>query len=66
MIIGSLVHLIFAVKGGTSNETVWTLSLTGIVGGFGLIFAGDAGATPPPAPADPQTLTKPDSQNPQQ
>jgi hypothetical protein len=42
MIIGSVVHLVFAVKGGTANEMVWTVSLTAIVGGLGLVFAGDS------------------------
>ncbi len=40
MIIGSVVHLIFTYK--TATESVWTISLTAVVGGLGLIFAGDA------------------------
>jgi len=42
MIIGSTVHLVFAVKAGNANENTWTISLTAIVGGIGLILAGDA------------------------
>ncbi len=41
-IIGSIVHLIFAVKAGTANENTWTISIGGIVGGVGLLLAGDA------------------------
>ncbi len=53
MIIGSAVHLVFTVKDGTANENTWTISLTAIVGGIGLIFAGDSSAppkTPTPTP----------------
>jgi len=42
MILGSLVHLVFACKAHTADENTWTISLTAIVGGLGLIFAGDA------------------------
>lgn len=52
-IIGSTVHLIFAVRAGTANENTWTLSLTAIVVGVGLIFAGDASASTPKAPDQP-------------
>ena len=45
LIIGSIVHLIFAVRGGTANEGVWTASLTAILGGLGLMFAGDSAVT---------------------
>jgi hypothetical protein len=47
MIIGSVVHLVFNVKAGTANENTWTIALTAIVGGIGLIAAGDAGVTQP-------------------
>lgn len=46
MIIGSIVHLVFAVREKTADENTWTISLTAIVGGIGLIVAGDASATP--------------------
>lgn len=42
LIIGNSVHLIFAVLNHTATEGVWTASLVGIVGGMGLILAGDA------------------------
>lgn len=53
MIIGSVVHLVFTYK--TANENTWTIALIAILGGVGLIFAGDAsakdGTTPPTPPA---------------
>lgn len=52
MIIASGVHLVFSVLRHTSNENTWTIALTAILTGVGLIFAGDASATPPP-PTDP-------------
>ncbi len=61
MIIGSVVHLIYTAKGGTANENTWTVSLTAIVAGLGLIFAGDANPTAPPNPAPPP---EPPKQNP--
>jgi len=45
MIIGLVVHLVFAVLKGTADETTWTVTLTGIVTGIGLVFSGDAGAS---------------------
>lgn len=42
MIIGSVVHLIFTMEAKTATETVWTVSLTAVVAGIGLLFAGDA------------------------
>lgn len=42
MIIGSVIHVIFAVRSGTATEGVWTASVTAIVAGLGLMFAGDA------------------------
>jgi len=41
-IIGSAVHLIYAVKNGEANENTWTISLTAIFLGLGLLFAGDS------------------------
>jgi hypothetical protein len=45
MIAGSVVHLVFAVKAGTANENAWTIAITAILGGIGLLVAGDASAT---------------------
>lgn len=42
MILGSIIHLIFAIKDNTADETLWTLSITAIIGGLGLMFAGDS------------------------
>ena len=45
MIIGAVVHLVFAVKGHTGDENTWTTSLLAIAGGIGLMFAGDSTAS---------------------
>jgi hypothetical protein len=42
MILGSVVHLVFAVRAKTADENTWTISLTAILGGIGLMFSGDA------------------------
>lgn len=60
MIIGSVIHLIFAVRSGTATEGVWTASLTAIVAGLGLIFAGDAAASVAKSEAD-TTFVKKDN-----
>jgi len=57
LMIGSVVKLVFACKGGTADEAIWTGSLLALVGGIGLIFAGDASA--PPKPEVPVTPEKP-------
>lgn len=45
MILGSTIHLVFAVRAHTADENTWTISVTAIIGGIGLIFAGDASKT---------------------
>lgn len=45
LIIGPAVHLVFAVRAHTADESMWTASLIAIVGGIGLIFAGDGAAS---------------------
>jgi hypothetical protein len=45
MIFGSVIHLIFSTKAHTGDETTWTLSAGTIIGGLGLIFAGDSSTT---------------------
>jgi hypothetical protein len=50
-IIGAVVHLVFAVLHHTDDENTWITSLLTIVGGFGLIVAGD-GALSAKAHAD--------------
>lgn len=42
MILGSIVHLIFAIRSHTADENTWTVSLGVVVGGVGLLLAGDA------------------------
>ena len=42
LVIGSVIHLVFATKSGKADEGTWTASMTGIVGGLGLIFARDS------------------------
>lgn len=41
MIAGSVVHLVFSVR----NENTWTAAIIAIVGGIGLLLAGDATAS---------------------
>lgn len=60
MIIGSIIHLIFAVRSGTATEGVWTASVTAIVAGIGLILAGDATASVSKSEAD-TTFVKKDN-----
>lgn len=44
-ILGSVIHLIFSIKAGSANENTWTIVITAVLTGVGLIFAGDAGAS---------------------
>lgn len=53
MIGGSAIHLIYAIAAHTANETTWTITLGAVIGGVGLMFAGDAGAPPPPPKTPP-------------
>ena len=50
MIGGSVIHLIYAIKSKTANENTWTITLGAVIGGLGLMFAGDASAKPPTTP----------------
>lgn len=61
MIGGSIIHLVFAVRAKTANENTWTMTLTGIVGGVGLLAAGDASVVQalPQAGAQGQLAYKP-------
>ena len=45
MIAGSVIHLVFSVRAGTANENTWTIAITAIIGGIGLLLAGDAAAS---------------------
>lgn len=42
MIASSSIHLIFQVRGGQADENSWTIAVLAILGGIGLIFAGDS------------------------
>lgn len=41
-IVGAGVHLTFAIKNHTADESTWTTSLLSIATGVGLLAAGDA------------------------
>lgn len=45
MIISSTVHLVISVSKGNADESTWTTGLMGIVGGVGLLAAGDGATT---------------------
>jgi hypothetical protein len=47
MIGGSIIHLAFSIHSGIANENTYTIALGAVIGGVGLMFAGDAGAKPP-------------------
>jgi hypothetical protein len=42
MISGATIHLIFAVRANTADENSWTIAIGAIIGGLGLMFAGDS------------------------
>ena len=42
MIGGAIIHLVFAIISKTANENTWTIALFAVVGGIGLMFAGDS------------------------
>lgn len=42
---GATFHLVYRIKDGSADEGTWTLWLTSVVAGVGLILAGDAGAS---------------------
>ncbi len=42
MIALAVVHHVFMLKAGTADETSWTRTITAVIGGIGLISAGDA------------------------
>ena len=47
MISGSIIHLVFSIRAHTANENTWTIAITAIIGGIGLLLAGDASASQP-------------------
>jgi hypothetical protein len=38
----TIIHLVFAIRAGNATEGVWTASFGTVMGGIGLLFAGDA------------------------
>jgi hypothetical protein len=50
MISGSVIHLIFSIRAHTANENTWTIAVTAIIGGLGLLVAGDASQSAPVQP----------------
>ena len=42
MVSGAIIHLVFAVLAKTADENSWTIAIGAIVGGVGLLFAGDS------------------------
>ena len=45
MAIGAIIHLVYQITAHTSSENTWTIAVGAIIGGLGLIFAGDAGTS---------------------
>lgn len=43
MSLTAIVHLVFMVRAHTADESTWTTTLLAVIGGIGLIAAGDAG-----------------------
>ncbi len=43
MAAAAIIHLAFMVKAGTANENAWTTAILSVIGGVGLVAAGDAG-----------------------
>lgn len=56
VIAGAVIHLAFQIKAHTGDEGAWTFAVTTILGGIGLIAAGDATAKPvdTPNPGEPR------------
>ncbi len=40
-IAGAVINLVFAIKKGSADQTLWTIAITQVLGGLGLMFAGD-------------------------
>lgn len=57
--VTGIVHLIFALKSKTLTEQSVVTEIMSILGGIGLVAAGDAAATPPPPPPAPAATPQP-------
>jgi len=60
LIAGSLVHIAFLYKAHAVDEGSVMTALTGILGGIGLLAAGDASQSVTPAQVDTTFVKKPD------
>lgn len=47
LLVGAIVHLVFAIKHDRADETTWNSSLLTLIAAIGLMFAGDASASIP-------------------
>ena len=54
MIAGSAIHTVWMVHTGGANENTWQSLAVAVVGGVGLIAAGDSQPAPPTAPLPPK------------
>lgn len=44
---GSIIHLIFSIHSKTADENTFTIAFASVVGGLGLMFAGDSNVPSP-------------------
>lgn len=58
-IAGAIIHLVFAIRAGTSNENTWTITIAAVIAGLGLLAAGDASVVQPSTTEPPTTTTTP-------
>jgi hypothetical protein len=42
MIATAVIHLVFAIRKGSADESLWTTTFLAVMGGAGLVAAGDA------------------------
>jgi hypothetical protein len=45
MVILALIHLLFSIKAGKNDETLWSITLAAMIGGAGLIGSAFEGVT---------------------
>ena len=45
MIATGIIHLVFKMRAGSATEGDWIGAVSSVMGGVGLLFAGDASAT---------------------
>lgn len=61
MAVTAIVHLVFAAKMGKADENTWTTAILAVIGGIGLIAAGDATKSVTKEEADTTFIKKPDA-----